>query len=100
MRIAIARETDPGEPRVAGTPETVKKFKALGAEVAVERGAGLSSGILDADYEASGGSVGDNVTKDADLVLKVKRPSADELKTYKKGALVVAIMDPNDAVAT
>jgi len=94
MRIAVARESDSGEPRVAGTPETVKKFKGLGAEVAVERGAGVSSGILDADYEAAGATVGDNVCKDADLVLKVKRPSADELKGYKKGALVVAIMDP------
>src|SRR5271169_1426185 len=94
MRIAIARESDSGEPRVAGTPETVKKFKGFGAEVAVERGAGVSSGILDADYEAAGASVGDNVTKDADLVLKVKRPTADELKGYKKGALVAAIMDP------
>jgi NAD(P) transhydrogenase subunit alpha len=72
----------------------VKKFKGLGAEVAVERGAGVSSGILDADYETAGATVGDNVCKDADLVLKVKRPSVDELKGYKKGTLVVAIMDP------
>jgi NAD(P) transhydrogenase subunit alpha len=94
MRIAIAAEADPAEPRVAGTPETVKKLKALGAEVAVARGAGVASGILDADYEAAGASVGDNVTKDADVVLKVRRPGASELAAYKKGALVVAIMDP------
>jgi len=94
MRIAIARETDAQEPRVSGTPETVKKFKALGAEVAVARGAGLGSGILDADYEAAGATVGDDVTKDADLVLKVRRPGPAELAHYKKGALVVAIMDP------
>src|SRR5665811_1835815 len=74
MRIAIAAEADPAEPRVAGTPETVKKLKALGAEVAVARGAGVASGILDAEYEAAGASVGDNVTKDADVVLKVRRP--------------------------
>ena len=94
MRIAIVSEVDVAEPRVAGTPDTVKKFKALGAEVVVARGAGVASGILDADYEAAGATVGDNVTKDADLVLKVKRPTADEFKVYKKGALVVAIMDP------
>ncbi len=70
MKIAIARELDPAEARVAGTPETVKKFKALGAEVAVGRGAGVGSGIMDADYEAAGASVGDNVTKDADVVLE------------------------------
>ena len=50
MRIAVARETDGNEPRVAATPDTVKKFKALGAEVVVARGAGNASGILDADY--------------------------------------------------
>jgi NAD(P) transhydrogenase subunit alpha len=94
MRIAVARETDAGEPRVAATPETVKKFKALGADVAVARGAGIASGILDADYEAAGATVGDDVTKDADIVLKVRRPAANELSQYKKGALVVAIMDP------
>ena len=100
MLIAVARESDLAEPRVAGTPETVKKFKSLGAEVVVARGAGLASGILDADYEAAGAKLGgDDVTKDADVVLKVKRPTAEELKGYKKGALVIAIMDPygNDA---
>ena len=94
MRIAVARETDATEPRVAATPETVKKFKALGAEIVVARGAGVASGIPDADYEAAGATIGDNVTKDADIVLKVRRPSPDELSQYKKGALVVAIMDP------
>jgi NAD(P) transhydrogenase subunit alpha len=99
MKIAIAAETDSGEPRVAGTPETVKKFISLGAEVAVEAGAGVKSGILDADYTAAGAAVGKGVAKDADIVLKVRRPSADEIKSYKKGTLVVAIMDPygNDA---
>ena len=93
MKIAIAAETA-AEPRVAGTPETVKKFIGLGAEVAVEAGAGIKSGILDADYTAAGAQVGQGVAKDADIVLKVRRPNADEIKSYKKGALVVAIMDP------
>jgi NAD(P) transhydrogenase subunit alpha len=94
MRIAVARETDAGEPRVAATPETVKKFKALGADVAVTRGAGIASGIPDADYEAAGATIGEGVTQDADIVLKVRRPAPNELSQYKKGALVVAIMDP------
>ncbi len=94
MRIAIARETDAGEPRVAATPETVKKFKTLGAEVAVARGAGHASGIADADYEAAGAEIGEDVTRTADLVLKVRRPAPNELAAYKPGALVVAIMDP------
>ena len=54
MKVAVAAETDAGEPRVAATPETVKKMIGLGAEVAVEPGAGIKSGILDADYAAAG----------------------------------------------
>jgi len=99
MQIAVARETEAGEPRVAATPETVKKFIALGATVAVARGAGTASGIPDADFAAAGATVGDEVEKGADIVLKVRRPTAAELAKYKKGALVIAIMDPygNDA---
>jgi len=94
MLIAIARESEANEPRVAATPETVKKLKALGAEVSVARGAGLASGILDADFEAAGATIGDNVSKDADVVLKVRRPGLSELAAYRRGALVIAIMDP------
>ena len=94
MRIAVARETDANEPRVAATPETVKKFRALGAEVVVARGAGNASGLLDADYEAAGATISDTPIKDADLVLKVRRPAPAELADYKRGALAVAIMEP------
>ena len=94
MRIAVARETDAGEPRVAATPETVKKFKSFGADVAVARGAGIASGIPDTEFEAAGAQIADVVTKDADIVLKVRRPTSNELAAYKKGALVIAIMDP------
>jgi NAD(P) transhydrogenase subunit alpha len=99
MRIAVARELDANEPRVAATPETVKKFKALGADVVIARGAGVASGIPDAEFEAAGAEISDNATQDADIVLKVRRPAANELTAYKKGALVIAIMDPygNDA---
>ncbi len=99
MRIAIARESDAGEPRVAATPETVKKLIALGAEVAVQPGAGDRSGIPDADFAAAGASLDANAIAGADVVLKVRRPTDSELKSYKKGAVVAAIMDPygNDA---
>jgi NAD(P) transhydrogenase subunit alpha len=99
MKIAVTAESDKAEPRVAGTPETVKKLIGLGAEVAVEPGAGVQSGILDADYAAAGATVAAGVVQNADIVLKVRRPSADELKTYKKGAIVISLMDPygNDA---
>ena len=98
MRIFVARESDASEPRVAATPETVKKMQALGAEVAVEPGAGVKSGILDADYAAAGATIAD-AGKDADVVLRVRRPTEAEIAGYKAGALVIAIMDPfgNDA---
>ena len=94
MRIAVAREADPAEDRVAATAETVKKMKALGAEVAVEPSAGLKSGIPDAEFTAAGASVSADAVTGADVVLRVRRPAASELARYKKGALVIAIMDP------
>ena len=99
MKIAIPAEIDPAEPRVATTPDTVKKMKAFGADIAIEPGAGIRSGILDPDYTAAGARIAADAVTDADVVLKVRRPTPDELKRYKKGALVIAIMDPfgNDA---
>jgi H+-translocating NAD(P) transhydrogenase subunit alpha len=102
MRIAVITESDALETRVAATPETVKKLAALGATFAVQAGAGLASGITDADYEAAGAAVVATAAAaldGADVVLKVRRPNADELTGMKKGAIVLAIMDPfgNDA---
>jgi len=94
MKVAVAAETDPGEPRVAATPETVKRLIGLGAEVAVEPGAGVKSGVLDADYAAAGATVTRDTLNGADIVLKVRRPNASELARLKKGAIVAAIMDP------
>jgi NAD(P) transhydrogenase subunit alpha len=99
MKIAVAREIDPSEPRVAASPDTVKKFKALGLDVAVEPGAGIKSGMLDSEFAAAGASVSADALQGADVIIKVKRPDASELARYKRGALVIAIMDPygNDA---
>jgi NAD(P) transhydrogenase subunit alpha len=94
MKIAIAKEIDESEPRVAASPDTVKKFKALGADVAIEPGAGTKSGVPDSDFTAAGAVVSTDAVKDADLVIKVRRPEASELARYKRGALVIAIMDP------
>jgi len=97
MRIAVVREIDAGEPRVAATPDTVKRMKALGADVVIETGAGVKSGMLDADYAAMGATIAASAAdavKDADIVLKVRRPSEAEVAAYKSGALVIAIMDP------
>ncbi len=102
MKIAVPAET--GETRVAATPETVKKFIAIGATFAVQAGAGTRSLIPDADYQAAGATIAPDAASavlDADIILKVQRPTEAELKTYKPGALVVATMDPyghDDAV--
>src|ERR1700685_1624790 len=99
MKIAVAKEIDPSEPRVAASPDTVKKYKALGVDIAVEPGAGIKSGLPDSEFVAAGATVNADAVKDADIVIKVKRPEAAELANYKRGALVIAIMDPygNDA---
>ena len=95
MLIGVAAETDPVETRVAATPETVKKFIGLGAEVAVESGAGAKAGVVDADYSGAGARmVSAAEALGADVVLKVRRPSAAELAQIKRNALIVATMDP------
>jgi H+-translocating NAD(P) transhydrogenase subunit alpha len=97
MRIAVLSETDGAETRVSATPETVKKYKALGADVVVQAGAGVKAGLPDAEFEAAGASIAKTAKealKDADIVLKVRRPAEGELKGAKPGALVIAIMDP------
>lgn len=95
MRIAVLSETDPNERRVAATPETVKKYAGLGGETVVVRGAGVESGVNDADYEAAGATLAASnadAVRDADIVLAVRRP--DGLAGLKRGALVIATMDP------
>ena len=96
MKIAIPAETDPAEPRVAATPDTVKRMIAMGAEVAVEKGAGERAGILDKDFQGAGAKVasGEDTVAGADIVLKVRRPSKAELAGYKPSTIVIAIMDP------
>ncbi|MCX5516385.1 NAD(P)(+) transhydrogenase (Re/Si-specific) subunit alpha [Kaistia algarum] len=97
MKIGVPAEIDAVESRVAATPETVKKFIALGAYVAVQAGAGLASRIPDAEYAAAGATIAPDAAAalaDADIVLKVRRPAPSELPAYKAGALVVATMDP------
>jgi NAD(P) transhydrogenase subunit alpha len=97
MRIAVLSETDPVETRVAASPETVKKYKALGASVTVQAGAGVQAGIPDSEFEAAGASVAptaEEALREADLILKVRRPGEGELTGAKRGAVLIAIMDP------
>ena len=96
LRLAVLRETAPGESRVAATPETVKKFAALGATLAVEQGAGECASIPDAAYADAGAQVVSRAEalKGADIVLGVIAPDAAELAAAKPGAWVAAIFDP------
>ncbi|HEX7655803.1 MAG TPA: NAD(P)(+) transhydrogenase (Re/Si-specific) subunit alpha, partial [Sphingomonas sp.] len=96
MKIAVLKETATGERRVAATPETVKKFAALGAEVAIERGAGVTSSIADSDYTAAGATVDDRAAtlKDADIILAVQGPEPASLANAKPGGWLAAILNP------
>jgi H+-translocating NAD(P) transhydrogenase subunit alpha len=97
MRISILNESGQGEPRVAASAETIKKYLALGAKVTVQSGAGLASGMVDKEFSDAGATIAKTAAdalKDADILLKVRRPVDAEIKALKKGAIVLAIMDP------
>ena len=96
VRIAIAAEAD-DEPRVAVSPETVKKLAGLGCTVAVETGAGARSRFSDADLKAAGAEIATSAAeaiKDADILMTVARPSTETIKGLKSGAIAIAMMDP------
>ncbi|WP_447909153.1 Re/Si-specific NAD(P)(+) transhydrogenase subunit alpha [Brevundimonas bullata] len=96
VAIAVTRERREGETRCAVTPETVKKLIALGATVSVEAGTGVGSSIPDADYAEAGATVKPDtraVLEGADIVLKVRGPTAQETSALKPGAIVIAMLD-------
>jgi len=96
VKIAVLKETAPGETRCAAIPETVKKFIALGAEVAVEKGAGQGAGITDADFKDAGASVSahKDALKVARIILCINAPDPASLQGAEKGALLVGALDP------
>ena len=97
MQLVIPRETQPGEQRVAATPDTVKKLVRLGAEVIVEAGAGAGSGISDADYEAAGARIGSDrsaLLGSADMVLRLRKPDSADVSLLKAGCIHVSYLDP------
>ncbi len=96
-RIAVTRERRDGETRVAATPDTVKKLVALGFSVAVEADAGAAASFPDNDYQAAGAELAPTLEaalNGADVILKVRGPSPEEIKALKPGAMVVALLDP------
>ncbi len=95
MKLFVPREREGGETRVAASPDTVRKLAGLGAEIVVEAGAGEASRMTDPAFEAAGARIGSaEDAREADVVLKVRRPNAREISSYKRGAVVIAIMDP------
>jgi len=98
MLIGVPAETAVGETRVAVTPETAKKIIAQGHTVKVQSGAGLAASVTDAAYEAAGAQITDAATAlGAELVLKVRAPSAVELSHMKTGSALVGMLNPFDA---
>jgi NAD(P) transhydrogenase subunit alpha len=102
MNIAVFRETQAGEARVALVPESVRKLVALKASVSVESGAGLQAGASDADYEAAGASVSSDralLLSTADVLAVVNRPSPEDIGKLKKDAVVLGFLRPLDEPA-
>jgi NAD(P) transhydrogenase subunit alpha len=97
MRVGVPKETWPGELRAALVPAGVKKLVSLGCAVAVERGAGMGARILDDEYRAAGADiVADGVTavSAADVVVRVRKPTRDDVATLKKGTIHISFLDP------
>ena len=93
--VFVAREVDAAESRVAASAETVKRMAGLGFQVIMESGAGERSRIPDSEFAAAGATIGSAAdAAGADVVLKVRRPTAAEMGGYRSGAVVVALMDP------
>ena len=97
MKLTITKEASPGETRVAATPETVKKLVGLGHSVTIESGAGTAAGFPDAAFSEEGATIAKTAAealKGADVLLKVRGPSAEEAGKYPEGLTVIALMNP------
>ena len=100
MKLTILKETASGEARVAATPESIKKLSGLGHSITVETGAGQAAGFMDAAYEAEGATIAasaEAAQQGADLIMRVRGPSAEEANALPEGAAVIALFDPFNA---
>lgn len=94
MKVGIPTEITPGETRVAATPETTKKLRAIGLSVLVEKGAGVASHFTDDAFREAGAEIVDNaLALGADFVFKVRKPGRDEIGRMKKGAVLMSVME-------
>jgi NAD(P) transhydrogenase subunit alpha len=97
MRIAIPRETHPGENRIPITPAHAKKLCTMGADLVIESGMGAGAGFTDAEYTEVGASVSENRAElfgNADLLLRLRKPELDEIGLMKRGAIHISYLDP------
>jgi proton-translocating NAD(P)+ transhydrogenase subunit alpha len=101
MRIAVPREKQQGEARVALVPESVKKLAAAGAEIGIEKGAGVRAGFNDSDYEAAGASVmaRQDLLPEADVLVCVNRPEEEDFGRLKSSAVIIGFLKPLDEPA-
>jgi NAD(P) transhydrogenase subunit alpha len=97
VKIAVTRETHPGETRVAATPESVRKLIAMGAEVVVQAGAGVGASVNDADYAAAGATIAPDAAtavSGAQIVFKVRAPGDAEIAAMASGTLFAGLINP------
>jgi len=97
MRLAIPRETHPGEDRASVTPETVKKLVRLGADIAIESGAGKGAGHSDEAFKEAGATIEtdrDALLGSGDMVLRLRKPELSEVAKLKPGCIHVSYLDP------
>jgi NAD(P) transhydrogenase subunit alpha len=103
MFIGIPAETRPGESRVAATPETVKKLLAGGQHtLLVQAGAGVAASVPDSEYQAAGATMvpsAADLYRQSDIVLKVRGPEPGEVGLFKRGAILVGLLNPYDGAA-
>jgi NAD(P) transhydrogenase subunit alpha len=93
MKIGVPKETMPGETRVGLVPETVGRLTKASNTVVVERGAGVASAFTDEAYEKAGAQIVDDAY-DAELVVKVQRPSDGEIRRLRSGTTLIALLSP------
>lgn len=96
MKVGVAKETAPGERRVALVPDALSKLTAAGLEVLVEQGAGVGAMIPDSAFEAAGAKVVStkDLYADSDVILRVAKPSDDEAEQLRKGQAVIGTLQP------
>jgi NAD(P) transhydrogenase subunit alpha len=97
MRIAIPKETHPGENRIPITPAHAKKLCAMGADLVVESGMGAGAGFTDAEYIDAGATISQDraeLFSTADLLLRLRKPQLEEISQMKRGAIHISYLDP------